>query len=92
MIGFGVSILLAACGSSSGSGEDVSVCGEIAGDPETAKVLVGLGYRHLSVNAYSIETVGNSLSRGTTDTYRNRADKILNAHTLKEVKRIIAGR
>nr|WP_269808493.1 putative PEP-binding protein [Enterovibrio nigricans] len=35
----------------------VSVCGEFAGDPIGAMLLVGMGYRHLSMNTRSVAKI-----------------------------------
>ena len=35
------------------SGKPVSVCGELAGDPGGALLLVAMGYRQLSMNSYT---------------------------------------
>lgn len=41
--------------------EDISVCGEMAGDPISAILLVGLGYRHLSMSAGNLLRVRHVL-------------------------------
>lgn len=43
-------------------GKPVCVCGEMGGDPLGAAVLVGLGIRHLSMNAASVAQVKRTLS------------------------------
>lgn len=43
-------------------GKEISVCGEMAGNPETARVLVGLGARKLSMSSWSIAGVKAMLS------------------------------
>ncbi|MDP9274931.1 MAG: PTS fructose transporter subunit IIA, partial [Chloroflexota bacterium] len=43
------------------AGIELSICGEMAGDPEAALVLVGLGVRVLSVSPTSIAAVRRSL-------------------------------
>ena len=40
--------------SASKEGVDCSVCGEIAGDPKYIPILIGLGYRHLSMGPSSL--------------------------------------
>ena len=42
---------------SSGSGVEVSICGEMAGDPLYALILLGLGYRVLSMSTMNIPTI-----------------------------------
>lgn len=47
-----------------GSGETpVSVCGELAGDPRATALLVGLGYRHLSVSGPLVPAVKDRIRR-----------------------------
>ena len=36
---------------------DLALCGEMAGDPRCVALLVGLGYRHLSMNGHSVARV-----------------------------------
>jgi phosphoenolpyruvate-protein phosphotransferase (PTS system enzyme I) len=48
-----------------GSGREVVVCGEMAGSPETAGLLVGLGYRNLSINPAGIEETARHLRKKT---------------------------
>ncbi|QCR35152.1 phosphoenolpyruvate--protein phosphotransferase [Nissabacter sp. SGAir0207] len=45
------------------AGLDLSLCGEMAGDPMGALLLVGLGYRHLSMNGRSIARIKYLLRR-----------------------------
>ncbi len=73
------------------SGKDITVCGEIAGDPEMAGILVGLGYRHLSVNPYSFDGIGEVISAHESGDFERKADKILKANTLEDIKEIVAG-
>lgn len=45
-----------------GAGKPVIVCGEMAGSPYYVPVLLGLGFRHLSMNVNSIVPVANLIS------------------------------
>jgi phosphoenolpyruvate-protein phosphotransferase len=64
----------------------VAVCGELAGDPAGALVLVGLGVDELSMDAASLDAVRAAL-RGTTDTeLRSLAELALHARTAGEVR------
>jgi phosphotransferase system enzyme I (PtsP) len=44
-------------------GIDLRLCGEMAGDPMCVTILIGLGYRHLSMNGRSVARVKYLLRR-----------------------------
>ena len=44
------------------SGRTVTVCGEMAGEPRSALLLVGMGYRRLSMGPYSLPAIREALS------------------------------
>jgi phosphotransferase system enzyme I (PtsP) len=44
-------------------GIDLRLCGEMAGDPMCVTILIGLGYRHLSMNGRSVASVKYLLRR-----------------------------
>lgn len=67
--------------------KELVVCGEMASDPELAKLLVGCGYRELSVNPASIEKVGEALAGSTIARLRKEYSKVQNMKTLE----LIAG-
>lgn len=74
------------------SGKEVSVCGEIAGDPEVARILAGLGYRYLSINPYNINKVGDAISESTLKDLEKKARGVLKAKTLANIKRVLSKR
>jgi phosphotransferase system enzyme I (PtsP) len=47
------------------AGKPVSICGELAGDPGAALLLVGMGYDMLSMNATNLARVKSALRRFT---------------------------
>ena len=69
-------------------GRPLAVCGEAAGDPLLAPLLVGLGVTQLSVAAPSVPAVHQALSRLTLQTCRAAAEAALHAHTVAEVQAI----
>lgn len=77
------------------SGIPVSVCGEMAGDPEAAALLVGLGVTQLSMSARSLLMVKDTLSRLEAEQCRKHAKRILRCKTGKEAAalnhRFVAG-
>ena len=72
-----------------GSGKEVTVCGEIAGDPFIAGVLAGMGYRYLSINPYSIAGVGERLSSRKITDFENEVSRILEENTLNGIKNLV---
>ena len=64
----------------------VGVCGEAAGDPAMAVVLVGVGVASLSMTARSIPAVAAVLKSVTIDEARDIAAKVLVAPTAAEAK------
>ncbi|HEX5591336.1 MAG TPA: phosphoenolpyruvate--protein phosphotransferase [Candidatus Limnocylindrales bacterium] len=69
-----------------GRGIPVAVCGELAGDPLGAAVLVGLGVDELSMDAGALDEVRMLLSRVTTAELRDLAATALRARTAAEVR------
>lgn len=64
----------------------ISVCGELAGDPAAAMVLVGLGLRKLSMSKSSLARVKAAFRRMPMDKAHSLADACKNAATADEVK------
>lgn len=72
------------------SNKEISVCGEIASNSEMARILVGLGYRYLSINPYSINRIGDAISGQTLKDLEEEARAVLGAGTLSDIKRILS--
>jgi phosphoenolpyruvate-protein phosphotransferase (PTS system enzyme I) len=72
-------LVAAAAAAGSGAGKPVGVCGEAAGDPVLALVLVGLGVTSLSMAPPSIADVRMLLGRHTLDDCRRLAEVALTA-------------
>lgn len=64
----------------------VSVCGEMAGEPLGALLLVGLGYRTLSMNGHSVARIKYLLRRIGQEEAGQLASKVLTARTAGEVR------
>jgi len=69
----------------------VAVCGELAGDPLGAAVLVGLGIRDLSATPVAIPRVKEHLCAVDAARLRGLAEKALEASEAAEVARIFGG-
>jgi phosphotransferase system enzyme I (PtsI) len=65
---------------------DVSLCGEMAGDPLCVPLLIGLGIRELSMNAGSIPTVKNAIRSLSTEEAEADMKEILRLDTSQEVR------
>jgi phosphoenolpyruvate-protein kinase (PTS system EI component) len=65
---------------------DLSVCGEMAGDPVAALVLVGLGIRSLSMGASRLPAVRRAIQTATLGDLEERALASLRAGTAAEVR------
>ncbi len=70
-------------------GRPVGVCGEMAGDPQLALLLVGMGAHELSMTPQRIPAVKEALAAYTADGLRALAMRALQATTLDEVQRML---
>ncbi len=69
----------------------VGICGDMAGDPRAAVLLLGLGIHELSVPASELLGIRRLLSEISMDSARNIAEKALLLETAKEVKHTLKG-
>ncbi|MFQ5900477.1 MAG: phosphoenolpyruvate--protein phosphotransferase [Thermodesulfobacteriota bacterium] len=67
-------------------GIEVGICGEMAGDPEYAVVLLGLGLNRMSMNAISIPRVKQFIRATNYRESQEMAAEVLNLSTVSEVK------
>ena len=72
-----------------GANKPVGVCGEAAGDPALAVVLVGLGVNSLSMTPRSLPAVAKVLSTVSLDQARELARLAVSAPTAAEGKRAV---
>ena len=68
------------------AGKPVAVCGELAGDPLAALVLVGLGVNELSADAGSLDELRYQLARVTSDELLRLGSRALAARDAAEVR------
>ena len=70
----------------------MSVCGEMAGNPKAAAILVGLGARKLSMNYASIPAVKAKLAGMTLEEMEGMANQCLTLRTEEEIRRYVDDR
>jgi phosphoenolpyruvate-protein phosphotransferase (PTS system enzyme I) len=68
----------------------VTVCGEMAAHPLHASILVGLGYRHLSMNAFAIPTIKATLRAYGVSALRDLTADLLRLTTLRDIELFVA--
>ncbi|MDH8101816.1 hypothetical protein QIG22_28490, partial [Klebsiella pneumoniae] len=66
------------------------LCGEMAGDPMCVAILIGLGYRHLSMNGRSVARAKYLLRRIDYAEAENLAQRSLEAQLATEVRHQVA--
>ncbi len=69
----------------------LSVCGEMAGDPDAVLLLLGLGVRSLSMSPYHLPLVRGLLSAVTLDDARAVAAEVLALHSTTEIRSVLRG-
>ena len=72
------------------NGLDLCLCGEMAGDPMCVALLIGLGYRHLSMNGRSVARVKYLLRHITLEEVQLLAQRSLEAQLATEVRHQVA--
>ncbi|HMB00814.1 MAG TPA: phosphoenolpyruvate--protein phosphotransferase, partial [Spirochaetota bacterium] len=71
------------------SGKEVSICGEVGGDPFYIPVLLGLGLKHFSMSATSILKVKNVIQELDIRQCKKLAHKMLNSPSVKSNKQML---
>ena len=54
-------VLASVVGAANAKGKSISICGEIAGNPACTQLLLGLGFRNLSVSPGEILEIKNAI-------------------------------
>ncbi|OAT30172.1 phosphocarrier protein kinase/phosphorylase [Buttiauxella brennerae ATCC 51605] len=72
------------------NGIDLCLCGEMAGDPMCVALLVGMGYRHLSMNGRSVARVKYLLRHISLEEVQLLAQRSLEAQLATEVRHQVA--
>jgi phosphotransferase system enzyme I (PtsP) len=68
------------------AGKEVSICGEMAADPLSALLLMGIGITEFSVSAPSIPVIKQAIRKVTMACAREIADTVLSMETGSEIK------
>lgn len=69
--------------------KDVSICGEMAGDLKYTRLLLGLGYYHLSMSAFFIPQIKKIIRSIHLDEAREMAFRALHESDLRKIKKIL---
>lgn len=67
----------------------ISVCGELAGDPAAAVLLMAMGYDILSMNAINIPRVKSIVRYITLETAKKLLNRVLKMHSADEVQQYL---
>lgn len=73
------------------AGRDLCVCGEAAGDPATACLLLGLGIRQLSVSPRRSAKVRAAIRRCRLERLQELADRALRSSSVESIRRMLSG-
>ena len=68
------------------AGKEVSICGEMAADPLSALLLMGIGITEFSVSAPSIPVIKQAIRKVTMTTAREIAETVLAMETGSEIR------
>ena len=71
------------------AGKDISVCGEMGGDPLAAKALLGMGIKCLSMGYSSVPMIKKLICETDMEVARHVANEICNARTAADVQKLL---
>lgn len=74
------------------AGKPISICGEMAGNPMNAALLLGLGFRTFSVNAGEMLEIKNVVRSTTIEHAEALARKVLDLQSVQEIKMFLGER
>jgi len=66
-------------------GKEISICGELAGNPEAISILLGMGLRKLSMSPFLIPKIKKIIRSFTISECENLVEKILTLSSAEEV-------
>jgi len=67
----------------------VSICGELAGDPQATPLLIAMGFDQLSMNAASLPRVKKVLNSVTLTEAKEVLEQLTGLHTVSQVKHLL---
>jgi phosphoenolpyruvate-protein kinase (PTS system EI component) len=73
------------------AGKTVTVCGEMASDPQALPIFLALGITHLSIAPASADGIREALRNLDTRECRQLLGRIASMHTAEQVKEAIHG-
>ncbi|MFZ5517154.1 MAG: phosphoenolpyruvate--protein phosphotransferase [Candidatus Zhuqueibacterota bacterium] len=71
------------------AGKEISICGEMAGDIKYTKLLIGLGYRNLSMSSYFIPQLKRYIRSITAQEAEALAEQALAMTEVKRIKKLL---
>lgn len=71
------------------AGKPLSVCGEMAGNPNTAAALIGLGIHKLSIGKASIASIKHMLSKLSMEEAKQYAEAVINMDMAMEAEEFL---
>lgn len=71
------------------AGKPLSICGEIASDPQLVPLLIGLGFHDLSVDVHFVSQIGEIVSGLDLAACERLANECLKAHGSQEVRKLL---
>lgn len=72
------------------SHRELSICGELAGDSNVTQVLIGLGYKHLSMSKEHISSVKKVITQKSLTACEEFAFKVLASETEEDVLKLMS--
>lgn len=79
-------VLASVVGVANAKGKSISICGEIAGNPACTQLLLGLGFRNLSVSPGEILEIKNAIRSTNLSQAEDFARGVLELDTIQEIK------
>jgi len=71
------------------AGKEISICGEMAGDPRYTLLLLGLGFSKLSMSSVFIPHIKKIIRSSTIKSARELATKALRLGEVEEIKKVL---
>lgn len=71
------------------AGVPVSLCGEMASDPQYTRLLLGMGLDYFSVQANALLEVKHIINNSKLSSLRTQVQKILEAHSIHEIESLV---